>query len=367
MSDAIQAYYVEIRALEDEWYAQCQGECGIGASPWTDNLEKLREIDARHGIAQNDPRVYSIAAYQAEAREMDEEWDKQQRENGWGRDDLMTKKESESWFRAEVRKAARDADSKARHFPGLSYGNLATVDTIPKLWAEITIHRLQDPYQTYDRVRYPGKPDDLLKNVHDLYGVMHQLKIPWVRRPPYLKFTDLEAMDELRDIANQLEREEAERLSQLTPAHAPLPDAPTATPPNQSKGESDETARGGGLPVDGPEGLKDFKLGGWLIAGLTPLERALLTCLWCNGKYGERNGRVSFQEAEKALYPQPSGGQELRKGRLERHQKALNRKLCRDSEGNIGIKTGTAGKPQKITYCWLEVGQPNQGTKPGRK
>ena len=267
MSDAIQAYYVEIRALEDEWYAQCQGERGIGASPWTDNLEKLREIDARHGIAQNDPRVYSIAAYQAEAREMDEEWDKQQRENGWGRDDLMTKKESESWFRAEVRKAARDADSKARHFPGLSYGNLATVDTIPKLWAEITIHRLQDPYQTYDRVRYPGKPDDLLKNVHDLYGVMHQLKIPWVRRPPYLKFTDLEAMDELRDIANQLEREEAERLSQLTPAHAPLPTRRPLRPQTNRRGKATRRHAAAGCPSMDPKVLKTSNLAGGLSQG----------------------------------------------------------------------------------------------------
>ena len=75
MSDPLQAYYAEVRAAEDEYFNLHLRKGGpIGVSMWSENLALLREIDARHGVQPDDPRVYSIAAYQAERRQIDQDW-----------------------------------------------------------------------------------------------------------------------------------------------------------------------------------------------------------------------------------------------------------------------------------------------------
>jgi len=59
---------------------------------------------------------------------------------------------------------------------------------------------------------------------------------------------------------------------------------------------------------------------------------------------------VTFEEAEKAIYKNPTGKTADRKERLARHRKSLNRKPVMQSGGKVFIKTKTAGHPNPTTY-----------------
>jgi hypothetical protein len=214
MTESLGAYRAELRAFEDEWYARYCGEPrALGSSCWDTNLDNLREIDARHGVRPDDLRAYSIAAYLAERREIDEEWRRLNREKredaGWN------EKDSPEKWASERRYWARLDDCKARHFPGLNSLRPETIDSVPKLWAHIT-HHLAVVSQAMAGLQPdpPGhRPLTCSTDVQQAYSLLHRLKVPWAPRPPYPSFTQREAMDEMERIANRLEQEDAERVS----------------------------------------------------------------------------------------------------------------------------------------------------------
>jgi hypothetical protein len=101
----------------------------IGSSLWSANPDKLREIDARHGILPDDPHVYSVAAYLADRRAIEAEWDALSRANNWQKLESGSPKFREFWA-AQSRFIARLDNCRARHFPGLNDLNLDTVDRL---------------------------------------------------------------------------------------------------------------------------------------------------------------------------------------------------------------------------------------------
>lgn len=197
------ARLAELRAMEERWYKRLpkQGR-GFGASPWEDpaNQRLLEEIDDRYGVLPHDPRVYSIAAYRAEERELDQEWEQLRRGKGrrWS--------DEESWEH-EVHFAARRADCRARHFPGVVTGG---VDTLPKLWAWISFTcRAQVEGQVAALAGQPTTASDPWnKIIHAVYDRLHELRVPWAPPQPYPKFSRQRGVAELDRIANQLESEE---------------------------------------------------------------------------------------------------------------------------------------------------------------
>jgi hypothetical protein len=112
-----------------------------------EGLERLREIDERHGIRPDDPRVYSIAAYLAEKREIEDEWEQSRRERQAFRranPDIDIPYDSDNW----VLYHNRLGDCVARHFPGTSpLTGPERVDSCPKLWHYIQT-RLSDFYRS---------------------------------------------------------------------------------------------------------------------------------------------------------------------------------------------------------------------------
>jgi hypothetical protein len=199
--------------VEDDWYSRhCQEGRALGTSFWTSHLEQLRDIDARHGVRPNDPRVYSIAAYQDECRAIEEEWHKLCIDKGWGDLDSTTPNYGE-FLLASSRARARRDDCKARHFPGLDDLRPETIDSIPKLWEHIALHLLFVVEQVHRFNLEPNgrRPETCDKDVQRVYSVLHRLKIPWAPAPPYPSFTQPEARDELTRLANRLESEDAER------------------------------------------------------------------------------------------------------------------------------------------------------------
>jgi hypothetical protein len=219
MSDPLQAHQAEIRAAEDELYDRCGREGRvIGSSVWSANLDRLREIDARHGIRPDDPRVYSIAAYQAERRQIDQAWDALCEERKWDRPDL-DEIGSRDKLSARWRHEARLADCLERHFPGLNGLDARTIDSLPKSWAYISEY-LSVIFEQNTRM-FPApagtRPPTCEENVRQVYTLLHELKVPWAPPPPYPAFTQQEVRDELKRIANRLERDDAERCGRTVP------------------------------------------------------------------------------------------------------------------------------------------------------
>jgi hypothetical protein len=141
MSDSLQAYYADIREIEDRFYTEHverHGGLVYGYSEWGRNLDLLRQVQQRHGLATDDPRVTSVASFLAEQAQIQSEWE---RLCGDHRDDPDWHDwQSPEFAAAEWRQNGRLADCIARHFPGLNSLRPETIDSIPKLWAHITQH-----------------------------------------------------------------------------------------------------------------------------------------------------------------------------------------------------------------------------------
>jgi hypothetical protein len=118
MPDPLQAYHAEVRAVEDEYFnLYCRKGRWLRSSLSSANPDRLREIDERHGIRPDDPRVYSIAAYQAERRQIHEEWGELWKGRKWDSPDLDEDPQRALWA-ARSRYWARLDDCRARHFVG---------------------------------------------------------------------------------------------------------------------------------------------------------------------------------------------------------------------------------------------------------
>jgi hypothetical protein len=220
MPDSLSGYYAELRTEEDAWCRRHGGKGRVlGTSFWTSNLDRLREIDARHGVRPGDPRVYSIAAYLAESRGIEQEWLSLCEKRNSASVDPGAEDFREFWS-MQTRLWARLDNCKARHFPGLNDLNPETIDTIPKLWAYIRLHLTAVCQAVHRDHPDPAghRPLTCKKQAQRAYSAMHRVKIPWAREPPYPDFTPQEALDELTRIANRLEREDAERCERLAGA-----------------------------------------------------------------------------------------------------------------------------------------------------
>jgi hypothetical protein len=217
MSDPLQAYYGEIRAVEDDYFnLYCRERRVLGTSVWQAYPDRLREIDARHGVRPDDPRVYSIAAYLAERQQIDQGWCALRKARNWDQPDLDEGAQRAEWA-AQSRYWARLDDCKARHFPGLHDLQPATIDTIPKLWAHITQHLAVVAERIHSMHPAPSgqRPPTCDEDVQRAYTLLHEFKVPWAPPPPYHAFTQQEARDELKRIANQLERDDAEQTARI--------------------------------------------------------------------------------------------------------------------------------------------------------
>jgi hypothetical protein len=208
-------YFDEIRRLEDGWYGQIVAKnLGrvIGSSQWDSNLALLREIDGRYGIASNDSRVYSIAAYRAEREQLERQWEATCVARNWTNLAPESSEFAES-FHAQARHWARMDDCRARHFPGMNHG---TIDSLPKLWASVTLDTLPavELLGNINLSDLNHRPAACLEVVREVYSQMHSLKIPWAPAPPYPALTTTEAIDELHRIAGRLESEETGTTTQ---------------------------------------------------------------------------------------------------------------------------------------------------------
>jgi hypothetical protein len=192
------AYYADLRAFEDECYAATEGRSVIGLSCWNVGriLTRLREIDARHGVQRDDPRVYSIAAYRREREAIRGELDNLRLQAAANTDDESLRA---LWWRCEVRLT----DCSARHFPGLNLLDGESVDSIAKLWAYIGLGIEQS--ELAERVAGPSVHQ---KTLREVYEAMLRLRVDWADPPPYGSFPDDQLEGKLRYIANRLEREE---------------------------------------------------------------------------------------------------------------------------------------------------------------
>jgi hypothetical protein len=215
----LSAYFAELRAFEDECYAATEGRSVIGRSCWSDGrgLTKLREIDARHGVQRDDPRVYSIAAYRREREAIRGELDNLRLQAAANTDDESLQA---LWWRCEVRLT----DRSARHFPGLNLLDEESVDSTAKLWAYIV--RGVEQSELAERVAGPSVHQ---KTLREVYKSMHRLGLTWGPRPPYGSLPDEQVVEELWHIANRLEQEER---TEAAPAAnvGPLLTAPTGIP-----------------------------------------------------------------------------------------------------------------------------------------
>jgi hypothetical protein len=231
------AYYAELRAVEDAWYTQGVGnrqprsrpkrrkgrkgqrpprlldQC-FGPSLWVYNYATLREIDARHGITADDPRVYSVTAYLAERQELAEAWGREREQNGW-----QTVQPDAPYFaafwRAEQRYDVRQTDCQARHFPNWTPLDIHTVDTAPKLWAHIRLRLLA---REEGLLGATGTDCVSWEDVRQVYSRMCDLAIPGVPPRPYPSLSPSEARDELAQITSRLEREDEQRYRQAMSA-----------------------------------------------------------------------------------------------------------------------------------------------------
>jgi hypothetical protein len=215
MPDPLAAYRAEIRAQEDKWFNdQMQADGRIsGVSFWDGHTELLAEIQRRHGVSSDDPRVYSIAAYQDEKKEIENEWNALLHARGWeniGTDDP-------SFHEARVagtRSNTRAMDCFARHFPGVNV-SARRVDSIPKAWAYAGL--CFSIAEQVARAVASVEDESSVWNEHirQIYSILNRIKLPWASRPPYPNFSTQEAKDEFTWIRNKLEVEDAERSKGL--------------------------------------------------------------------------------------------------------------------------------------------------------
>jgi hypothetical protein len=217
-------FNAEVRAIEDQWHSVfSQDGTVIGVSFWDSYLHVLKAICDRYGISLDDPRFFSIRAYQEEKKRIDDEYTALRRANNWANAKEGTPEyqaSREAYWRWQIRLI----DCRARHFPGWNGLHPDTVDTRPKLWAHIALHLLpvREGAQSLKGSRKDERPVVCEKDVQDVYQLMHTLKIPWTPAPPYEPFTQEEANDELMRIANRLEEEDKEQHSRWCAEHGGL-------------------------------------------------------------------------------------------------------------------------------------------------
>jgi hypothetical protein len=216
----LEGYIAEVAQIEDKWFHQefvaktrdqRYKEFQLGRSPdgshWRRNITSLKELGHRHGVAEGDPRVYSITAYRAELKAINDEWERVCTQNGWT-DETQA---PGAWRRHEVHKA----DCEANYFPvpggtdrmavGLFCGAapMSSLEwlTRPVLW-QLIQWALKFVGCTH------GSQDNDNRIVGRVYRLLHQLGVDWAPEPPYPTLTTNEASDRLCQIANQLVQEE---------------------------------------------------------------------------------------------------------------------------------------------------------------
>ncbi|MEX2175368.1 MAG: hypothetical protein WD872_13485 [Pirellulaceae bacterium] len=216
-------YFAAIDAAELEWWNDelpaWQADDGgriTGASPWHNNREKLAEIDRQHGIAPDDPRVYSIRGYKADRLEL--EWQQLCGRNGWRSAPAPDASDFSAFWTAEYRRVCRRSDLDARHFGRLRMEHGHETESTRHLWAYITtfaLTMLETQRKADNSLRFV---DPILQRV---YSALHEMRIPWADSPSYHPLKWQKSIDKLRSIANHLEADEA---------GAVVPDEPVATP-----------------------------------------------------------------------------------------------------------------------------------------
>jgi hypothetical protein len=215
MPDPLAEYDTEIRAVEDQWYADHgQPNRMLGSSLWYDHEELLGDIDRRHDVRPDDPRVYSIAAFKAKQQEIHRDWRRLCAERGW-QHPLPGSPDYSAFFDARARHWARRDDLIARHFPRVDHlarnPDESGIDSSRALWWHITgyllsLARTEAASRGGPEAERPSACPPLVQQV---YTLMHRLQIDGAPRPPYRGLTAHEVVDELTRIANLLERQEA--------------------------------------------------------------------------------------------------------------------------------------------------------------
>ena len=217
MSDPLSAYFAEVWAVEDAWFEERYSTPGYSAggpdSLWERNWGLLREIGDRHGLRLDDPRAYSIAAFRAEMKAIDGDWDRHCREI-----DAIRRADPEAdppYGRAVYRHRARGIDCETRHFPGLNpVAPEATADSAPKVWRWISFSLgILDGLGLTDTGR-----SALLRvsreKVERSHSLLLAIGLPWVPDPSTFApdLTVVRCRQQLLFYANRLEREEAAAL-----------------------------------------------------------------------------------------------------------------------------------------------------------
>jgi hypothetical protein len=213
----LEDYFAEVHRIEDAWFeAFYRGNSRvIGTSPWDSNGPMLRAVGRRHGVRDNDPRVFSIASYQAEVGSLEAAWSSFCDQQGW----VGYPKEPgarEKYDCAVYRYDALRDGCNSRNFPGAGEFFLDCVRECDRASTRVPPSRAM----LWRVIQYELAilDSDVIerntggKYVRRTYALMHGLGITWTPSPPYPQFTAQEAIDELNRIAARLEREEAEQL-----------------------------------------------------------------------------------------------------------------------------------------------------------
>lgn len=139
----------------------------IGESVWwtLGGLKELREIDARHGVKPDDPRVYSMAAAERDLATINEIFRKASGLGG-----------PESDWEFYRRQAARIADYRARHFPGVFRGlrvDKGGVNNPAKPWDFVNPRTKLWGYIQFEIESFPGFTEDQAnRSVHTVYELL---------------------------------------------------------------------------------------------------------------------------------------------------------------------------------------------------
>ncbi len=199
-------YTAEVRAAEEEFFRSLRPDVGRAAdqSAWetAEGLERLREINKRHGVTPDDPRVYSIAAFKADFEATLEEAD------------ALGRADTGHFGGLPLRRAAMVADCQARHFPGL-YPGWGTRPYFPgpnrlaKLWKytrdQCTIQYSLSSYKL-PRFDHAAAGKEVL---HGLYATLSRFDLgALVPLVPWPTLSEQETVGELNRIRSELEEME---------------------------------------------------------------------------------------------------------------------------------------------------------------
>lgn len=177
--------------------------------PWGRDI--LREIELRHGVAPDDPRVYSIANYKAESALIEAEWRAICEAKNWP-PVKADAPDSQEWWNELHLFGARLTDLTSRHFGEIERKDSEHAKSRRHLWKYIKlmvdgVERVMQDSQRID-------PNNILNRV---YSALHELQVEWASEPKdYLKSpTSRERIDELIRIANRLEKDEAAEIAKF--------------------------------------------------------------------------------------------------------------------------------------------------------